>query len=169
MEDSQNSHWLKRIQSQPTSTLAKEILILFLNPWDSILHPVFKFYLCFIQRFVLLIFIVVVPCPGIGFPRKPIHLDICGTDRAHHQLAEMMEIKTMQSIQINGAMTMSSWQEQTKGLYKVMMTIAMLKYFYRLKIGNKKIHYLLRDLLITSLPKENWEFWRQIVSHNSFI
>ena len=63
--------------------------------------PVFKFYLSFPQCFILSI-VIVVPCPGIGFPRKPIHLDICGTDRAHHQLAEMMEINNMQFIQING-------------------------------------------------------------------
>lgn len=73
----------------------------FLNPGDSILHTVFKFYLSFLQHFILLI-VIGVPCPGIGFPGKPIHLNIYGTDRAHHQLAEMMEINNMQSIHING-------------------------------------------------------------------
>lgn len=83
--------------------MAKEILILFLNPGDSILHPVFKFYLSFPQHFILsIVIVIVVPCPGIGFPRKLIHLDICGTGRAHHQLAEMMEINNTQFVQING-------------------------------------------------------------------
>lgn len=100
MEDTQNSHRLQRIQSQLTSILFKDNLILFLNWGDSILHPFFKVLSSFPQCYILFI-VIVVPCPGIGFPRKSIHLNICGTDRAHHQLIEMMEINNMQFIQIN--------------------------------------------------------------------
>lgn len=35
-----------------------------------------------------------------------------------------------------GVMTLSSWQEQTKGLYKLMMTIALVSYEQFLQTGN---------------------------------
>lgn len=40
--------------------------------------------------------------PWHWFPRRPIHLEIRGTDSAHHQLAETMQTNNMQFIQING-------------------------------------------------------------------
>lgn len=100
MEDRGRSHCLQTVQSQPTSSLAKKNLILFSNSGNSILHTIFNFYLSFPQHFTLLPLFF--SCPSKGFPRKPIHLNACETDRAHHQLTEMMEINNMQFIQING-------------------------------------------------------------------
>lgn len=75
----------------------KEFNLLFKSRQFNYTH-FFNFYL----SSALHAFVIVYSCPSNGFPRKSIHLNACETDRAHHQLTEMMEINNMQFIQING-------------------------------------------------------------------
>lgn len=119
---------------QSTSCLAKKNLILSSNPDNSILHPVFNFYLYFPQHFILLSLFFPVPATVFrGNPFISMFVRLTGLITSSQK---WWRKTTCSLFTLMGVMTLSSWQEQTKGLYKAMMTIALVNYEQSLQTGN---------------------------------
>lgn len=146
---------------------AKTNLILFSKPGNSILYPVFNFYLSFPQHFIILS-LFFLSQQGNPFISMFVRL----TSLCHYQLTEMMEINNVQFIQINGCDDTELVAGANKRPLQAnddycsgeLWTIST-----DWKLAIKRFTICWRHLLIISLPKVNRGFWRQIVSHISFI